>query len=739
MVHEEKLIELIGEDDVKAAFMEILDLCPICNTIENKNKLIRTYNYAYEAHSGMRRKSGELYIFHPIEVAKIVTKDIHLGLTSMMAALLHDVVEDVENISVQDIEDQFGAKVARIVDGLTKVPKVKENSSVQIATYRKVIMSLSEDVRVVLIKIADRLHNMRTLGEMSEKNKSVKTSETLLVYAPLARKLGLNKIGRELEDLSFEYAEPENYKKLMGFINDSKSEREAVIQDFKNKVTKKLDELGVDYEIKVIRKSLYSTWKLMTENNWEFKDINTFQTLRLIFQPKEGVNERSQCYEIYVEITSLFNSRTGSMRDTVTNPLENGFEALTVELMLSDGNWKEIQILSSRMSDIAERGYSSAKKDGNKHELSERDKWLMRIKDQLISVNQTDEEFFDHFKMTLYTSEIYVYTPEGDMITLPKGASVLDFAFHIHSDLGLHCVGAKVNKKMTKRTHKLASGDQVEVISSETVEPEEEWLQYIVSAKAKQNLDYHLKKRKKNQLAEGNSIFDVAIAEAKVVMNDDYEKKLLNHFNCENIQELYLKLGKKQILPDELIKNMKSLNSNGLFPNIIVRLLNSKTSPQPSTPQEFNPKQDFIIDDNNFRHLCVVSQCCLPIDGDNAIIYRKSDDKMYIHRMECNESMRLRSQHKSLIATVKWNLTNHNHFKANIFVEGIDRRSLASDITAVISHDMLVNMSSIAFSADNGIYRGRIALHVPNLSVLKTLLNKLKKINGVKSVGRNKI
>ncbi len=738
MVHEEKLIEIIGEEDVKAAFMEILDLCPICNTIENKNRLIHAYNYAYEAHSDMRRKSGELYIFHPIEVAKIVTKDIRLGLTSMIAALLHDVVEDVESISIEDIENNFGKKVAYIVDGLTKVPKVKGKLSTQVATYRKVIMSLSEDVRVVLIKLADRLHNMRTLGEMSAQNKSIKTSETLLVYAPLARKLGLNKIGRELEDLSFKHNAPEEYKKLMKLINDSKSEREAVIQDFKDKVASKLDVLGINYEIKVIRKSLYSTWKLMTEHHWDFKDINNFQTLRLIFQPKEDISERSQCYEIYVEITSLFNPRTGSMRDTVANPRENGFEALTVELMLSDGNWKEIQILSSRMGDIAERGYSSEKKKGNEHELSERDKWLMRIKDQLVNVNQTDEEFFDHFKLTLYTSEIYVYTPEGDMITLPKGASVLDFAFHIHSDIGLHCVGAKVNKTITKRTHKLASGDQVEVISSDTVEPEEEWLQYISSVKAKQIVVTYLKRKKKKQLADGKSIFDVAVVDSKVSLNREFSKKILKHYHCDDIQELYLKLGQKHILPDNLSKVMKSLSSNSIIPNIIERLISNKDTPT-NTPQKFNPKQDFVVDDNNFANLCVISQCCLPINGESAIIYKKSDDKMYIHRMECNESMKLRSQYKSLITKVKWGLNASQQFKANLFIEGIDRKSLVMDITKVVSKDMLVNMLSVSFTADNGIYKGKIAVDVPNINVLKTLIGKLKKISGVKSVGRAKI
>ncbi len=734
-------IEIIGEDDVKAAFSELLDLCAICDGVENQNRLIYAYNYAYEAHKGMRRKSGEQFIFHPIAVAKIVGKEIRLGLTSMIAALLHDVVEDVEDITIEDIEDEFGEKVAYIVNGLTKVTKVEDKHSAQLATYRKVLMSLSGDLRVVLIKISDRLHNMRTLGEMSEKNKIVKSAETIHVYAPLARKLGLNKIGRELEDLSFEYHLPDEYKNLMQVIENTQEKREAVIQDFRDKVSKKLNAAGIDYEIQVIRKSLYATWEMMNEKHLDLEDINTFQTLRLIFKPKGEKTERNQCYEVYVLVTELFNPRTGSMRDTVAKPLESGFEALTVDLMLSDGNWKEIQILSSRMSDIAERGYSSEKKIGSKEKLSVREKWLLRIKDQLVNVNQADDEFFDNFKLTLYTSEIYVYTPEGEMITLPKGASVLDFAFHIHSDLGLHCAGAKVNKKITNNLHILESGDQIEILSSQATYPAEEWLEHIVSAKAKQTLETYFRKKKKQIVIDGERIYSDTISDLKLKVDDEILNKLLKYFKCDNIEQLYVKLGKKYITPVAFSKAVKSMSSNSFLPDIIKRIINNSPSFTEIYQRSiiFDPKQDFVVDDRILNEVCVISECCLPIAGDSAIAYKISDNTIHIHSTECDESMKLKSQFKSSVTRVRWNVSTQSNFKANIFIEGIDRKNLALDITSVISRDMDVDMLSINFTADNGIYRGEISLKVSNNNILKILINKLKKINGVNSVGRNRI
>ncbi len=731
-------IEIIGEDDVKAAFSELLDLCPICDSVENQNRLIYAYNYAYEAHKGMLRKGGEQFIFHPIAVAKIVGKEVRLGLTSMIAALLHDVVEDVEDITIEDIEKEFGKKVAYIVDGLTKVQKVKDKHSAQLATYRKVLMSLSEDVRVVLIKISDRLHNMRTLASMSDKNKIIKSAETIHVYAPLARKLGLNKIGRELEDLSFEYHLPEEYHRLIKNIEDTEAKREAVIRDFKDKINSKLNLTGIDYEIQVIRKSLYATWEIMRDKNLDLEDINTFQTLRFIFKPKDNKAERDQCYQLYVAITSIFNPRTGSLRDTVAKPLESGFEALTVDLMLSDGHWKEIQILSSRMSDIAERGYSSKKKIGSKDELSVREQWLLRIKDQLVNVHQADDEFFDNFKLTLYTSEVYVYTPGGDMITLPKGASVLDFAFHVHSDLGLSCAGAKVNKKITNNIHVLESGDQVEILSSESVKPREIWLEHIVTAKAKQAIEHYFKKNKKQSLVDGERIYADVISDLKVKSDEELLNKLLKYFKCDSVEKLYIKLGQQYITPAALNKAVKSTSSSNFLQDIIGRIMKNSTSftDEYQISIIFDPKQNFAVDDRILNEVCIISECCNPIPGDNAVAYKHSDSKIYIHRIECNENVRLNSHFKSSVAQVVWNVSNQSNFKASIFIEGIDRKNLALDITSVISRDMHVNMLSISFAADNGIYKGEISLKVSDTGTLKTLIDKLKKIDGVNSVGR---
>ncbi|MFN8254969.1 MAG: RelA/SpoT family protein [Bacteroidales bacterium] len=730
--------ELHGEEEIKNSFMELLSFCPRCNTLKNKKLLISAYNFAYDAHLGMKRKTGEPFIAHPLEVCKIVVKEIKLGVTSAVCALLHDVVEDNEDISLEMIAEKFGEKVASIIDGLTKITNVYDDEqNVQAATFRKMLMSIPKDIRVILIKLADRLHNMRTLDGMSENRQIVKAGETLYVYAPLARRLGLNKIGRELEDLSFKFHLPENYNKLMQMIENTREKRDKILDEFKTKMATVLEKEKISYEIIGVRKSLYATWTKMNDKQLSFDEIHNFQTIRLIFKPKGRITERRQCYNIYSLVTDVFMPRKGSLQDLVKNPKANGFEALIVDIMISDGNWREVQILSNRMAEIAERGYSSEKQVGRYKEPSERDKWIESIGDQLLNPKKSDLDFLDNFKLNLYISEIYVFTPAGKIVKLPRGATVLDFAFQIHTELGFHCIGAKVNKKLVNIGYVLNSADQVEVLDSKSAKPEINWLDIVVSARAKDSLRAYFKKEQKDNVHEGEKRLKEIQASIDMETDEVTINKLVAYFQCKDKLAFYDRVGRNLITRSELIKGFKSVSSPGLFEGILPSFLRQKNSENIIIPKPyFSHKSPFIAEEFVDLPEYSLADCCHPIPGDKSIAYKDESENIIIHQISCKNAIRLNAEHGKSVAKVSWKQHKLNQYLATLFLKGMDRKKTVHDLTYVISDQMNVNIKSINISGNNGIYEGTIVVYVSNLDVLNALIVKLKRIDGIMEVRR---
>ena len=726
-----------GDEQVRNAFLELFEICQRCRLTKNRRLLIKAFNFAYDAHSNMRRKTGEPYIMHPLEVSKIVIKEIGLGVTSVICALLHDTVEDNDDINLEIIKEKFGDRVASIVDGLTKIPVANHGDlSEQAATFRKMLMSIPQDIRVILIKLADRLHNMRTLGGMSENKQVVKAGETLYVYAPLARRLGLNKIGRELEDLSFKYYSPNDYENLMELIKESQRERDKVFKMFSGKVSSLLDEARYVYEIKGIQKSLYATWNKMSEQKIDLDDIHNFQSIRLIFKPKPRVSERLQCYDIYTMITSVFEARNGSLQDWIVNPRSNNFEALIADILVGEGNWREIQILSHRMADLADRGYSTEKHIGKDSEPSQRDKWIESLKDQLANLKNDDLDFLDDFKLSLYISEIYVYTPAGKIVKLPKGATVLDFAFHIHSQLGVHCIGAKVNRKLVNITHVLESADQVEILTSEKTKPEKEWLDFVVSPRAKDSLKFYFRKEEKEITLTGESKIQEALTSFGCQSSQIGFNKFMAYFELDKNQLIH-QVGRGLINKKELEKAYKSEQGYGFFTRLFGDILKTKTVDETGRNHvDFSPKKPFDAVEVADQPLYKLAKCCNPVPGDNAIAYKDSDNNIVIHQISCKNTQKLNTEHGKSVAKVIWKPHKISQYPAKIFIRGIDRKSIVHNLTYIISEQMAVNIRSINIEGNLGLYEGHIIFFVPNIDVLNAVIKKVGFIEGMQEVHR---
>ncbi|MBN1250880.1 MAG: bifunctional (p)ppGpp synthetase/guanosine-3',5'-bis(diphosphate) 3'-pyrophosphohydrolase [Bacteroidales bacterium] len=733
-------IEIKGEKEVRDAFLELLELCPRCNEGENRKLIIKAFNFAYDAHKGTKRGTGEAFIMHPIEVAKIVVKEIGLGVNSVMCALMHDIVEDNDDISLEIVQNHFGEKIASIIDGLTKITNVYDaEQNLQAETFRKMLMSIHKDIRVILIKLSDRLHNMRTLQGMPENRQIVKAGETLYVYAPLARRLGLNKIGRELEDLSFKYYLPDDYKNLMQIIEATEDNRTKLLNKFENKVKQLLKNENIEFKIVGIRKSLYATWTKMKDKHFAFEDIHNFYSLRLIFESDNEKTERSQCYKIYEIITNIFMARSGSLQDLVKNPKANGFEALIVDIMREDGNWNEIQILSKRMSDIAERGYSSEKQNEGKEDLSEREKWIQEVGNQLINPGKNALEFLDNFKLNLYISEIYVFTPKGKIIKLPKGSTVLDFAFQIHTDLGLNFMAAKVNKKLVNHLYVLNSADQVEIIDSKISKPDKSWLKSVVTARAKLNLKNYFKKENKENITIGKNKYFHIMDSLHIVSSDFSLDKLLKQLTLKNEEHLFFNLAKKLISDEELIKGFRAVTSTSFFNNLIPSIFKFKTSDDSvELSLNFSHKHPYIINESGTEKNYVIADCCNPIPEDKSIAFKNENGEIIVHQINCETAIKISAEHGKSTARVIWGEHKLHIYPAKIEISGVDRKNLLLDITSIISNDMDVNMKSIFVESNNGIYEGNVVLYVSNLKSLNKLILKIKKVKGITSVVRVK-
>lgn len=712
---------------IRAAFEDLMQSLRPGTTEENKKLIRRAFDLANEAHHGVRRKSGEPYILHPIAVAKIAASEIGLGTKSVVAALLHDVVEDTD-YTVEDIANLFGAKIASLVDGLTKISEVMEaNTTQQAETFRKVLLTLADDVRVILIKISDRLHNMRTLDSMPEHKQVKIASETLYIYAPLAHRMGLHAIKTELEDLSLKYENPDEYRELEEKIHAYRDENTNLYQQFIAPIRERLTENGYHYDITARTKSVYSVWAKMQRRHISFEEIYDLLAVRIVFDPKDNQPEKWQCWNIYSLITDMYSPKPERIRDWVSVPKANGYEALHLTVMGPGGKWIEVQIRSRRMDEIAEKGLAAHWKYKNDSEGgSEVDKWLASIKEVLEQPGMDALEFLDEFKMNLFAKEIRVFTPKGDMRTLPKGATVLDFAYDIHTEIGNSCIGGKVNHKLVPMSYRLQSGDQVEILTSDKQKPQSDWLNFIVTAKAKNNINTVFRKERKEQVKLGSMMFEKILESMKLTSGPEVLAKALLHLNLKVKEDLFVNLAKGILTEEDVRKALKKKSENKFVKYWKLQFFRGdKDKEDKGQVKEEEDASDFII-----------ARCCNPIPGDDVVGLKMEGDKITVHKRKCPEAIRLMSSYGDKIVPVKWVSHKIMSFLAVVRLNGIDSMGIVSEITRVISLESNVNMRAVHFETKDGIFEGMLHLYVHNTADLNNLMMKISSLKGVENVAR---
>ena len=713
-------------------YRSLLRVCIYSTSKEDKKEIRKAFNLAVEAHKDMRRKSGEPYIFHPIAVAHIAAKEIGLGTTSIVSALLHDVVEDT-HYTLKEIEKMFGSKVAKIIDGLTKIADVFDQSvSSQPENFRKMLLTLSDDVRVILIKLADRLHNMRTLEAMS-KNKQLKiASETLYLYAPLAHRLGLYSIKTELEDLGLKYTKSEVYKAIAEELKATKAERSRYISRFMHPIKEVLKVEKLNCSIKGRPKSIFSIRNKMVNKSVNFENVFDKFAIRIIVDSTKE-KEKEECWKVYSIVTDFYKPNPDRLRDWVSTPKANGYESLHTTVMGEKGMWVEVQIRSKRMDEIAEKGYAAHwryKQTGSKE--SSLDEWIGKIRELLENPEANAIDFIDDFKLNLYAGEIYIFTPGGELKVLPKGGTVLDFAFEIHTDIGLSCMGVKVNGKLVPLSHVLSSGDQVEIITSKNQRPRKDWLRFVVTSRAKSKIKSSLKGERKEVAKIGKEIAERKLRSLGIKLNKNTETELIRFFKTKTSIDLYYKFGVNAITNVE-IKEFVNRKNEGWFQSIKNKIY-KKTSPQKIKILQ----EDRIIVFNDHDEILdyKIASCCNPISGDNIFGFLTVEDGIKVHRADCPNAVQLRANFAYRIMNAKWVSKQDIDFIATISVNGIDRVGIMNKVTQIISNQMNVNIKSINISTDDGIFEGIITLKVRNVNFLKALTNKLKKIEGISSIAR---
>lgn len=730
-----------SEDErlIDEAYEDLLRSCTkICKNEEDWNFIKRAFFLAKEAHQGVRRRSGEPYLLHPIAVAKIVIEEIGLGVKSVVASLLHDVVEDTE-YTVEDIERIFGSKIASMVDGLTKMSGVfNADTSEQAEYFRKVLLTLSDDVRVILIKIADRLHNMRTLGYMP-KNKQIKiTGETIYLFAPLAYRLGLFPIKSELEDLCMKYRFPEEYEEISRKLQDTESERQEYIDKFCAPIKQVLDKNNIKYEISGRIKSIYSIWTKMQRKQIPFEEIYDLFAIRIVFQALPFPSEKTQCWQIYSSITDLYAPKPDRLRDWISMPKANGYEALHSTVMGPDGVWVEVQIRTQRMEDIAERGFAAHWK--YKHAtLSQNDdafdSWLKKIRDALNGPNENAVEFLDNFKLSLYTSEITVFTPKGEQRRLPFGATALDFAYDIHTKIGNKAIGAKINHKIEPITKQIQSGDQIEIITADNSKPKAEWLDIVTTTKAKQAITNFLKRERQNNIERGIAIFEEQLDKFGVTQSGRVLRKVLPAYECANKDEFYSKIGAGIINLDNIEKVLKSNSKSKILKFWkLWRDTNDDDYPADDTDSAENDTKAGA-DDDEF----VIASCCNPLPGDNVVGFRdNATGKIIVHKSTCDELNRLASQFgKNIIKDqIKWSQHKAVSYLSTIELRGIDRMGLLLDISHIVSEDFSINIREVCIRSHDGIFEGNISVYVQDADSLNALMDKFRHVKGIETAKR---
>ncbi|MCH4824328.1 RelA/SpoT family protein [Gramella lutea] len=706
---------------------------------EDDKKLIRkAFDTAVDAHKDQRRKSGEAYIFHPIAVAKIVASEIGLDATSIAAALLHDVVEDTK-YTLDDLREMFGETVAKIVDGLTKISSLKKDKdvSLQAENFRKMLLTLNDDVRVIIIKIADRLHNMQTMDAMRPDKQVKIASETLYIYAPLAHRIGLYNIKTELEDLGLKYTEPEVYQDILTKIKESKEEQDAYIKEFSKVIQDSLDKEDLDYEIKGRPKSIYSINRKIKAQDISFDEIYDKFAIRIIYN-SEPSQEKFLAWKIYSIVTDHFRPNPTRLRDWISSPKSTGYEALHITVMGPKGRWVEVQIRSERMNEIAEKGYAAHykyKQGKNNKEERGFEEWVTRLQEALESPDVNAVDFVEQFKLNLYSKEIFVFTPQGDLKSLPKGSTPLDFAFSIHTEIGIHTRGARVNNKLVPLSHELKSGDQVEIITSDNAKPNINWLDYANTARARAKIKSSLKEEKKEIAEEGKAILARKLKAQKIQFNEKSINELVVFFNLKTSLDLFYRVGIGKI-DNKMLKDFANSRSNALVSYFKNKIKKSQVATD-LDKEEITAKYDQLVFGKEEEKLeYKLSNCCNPIPGDSVFGFISVNDGIKVHKKDCPNALQLQSNYAYRIIQAKWIDSSQQDFVAVIRLQGIDNLGLVSEITKEISSNMHVNMKNLNFDSSDGIFSGRITLVVKNNNILNTIIQRLKKINGIDKVSR---
>ena len=747
MTDEKLTQEQADEKQINDAFQELLD-----RYLESKHRkkveiITKAFNFAKQAHKGVRRRSGEPYILHPIAVARIACVEIGLGSTSICSALLHDVVEDTD-YTVEDIENLFGPKIAQIVDGLTKISGgiFGDRASAQAENFKKLLLTMNDDIRVILIKIADRLHNMRTLGSMLPSKQYKIAGETLYIYAPLANRLGLNRIKTELEDLSFKYEHPETYKEIQDKLQATQAERESVFTEFTAPIRAQLDKMKIPYRILARVKSPYSIWNKMQTKHITFEEIYDILAVRIIFTPRNEEEELNDCFDIYVAISKIYKPHPDRLRDWVSHPKANGYQALHVTLMSNKGQWIEVQIRSERMNDVAEQGFAAHwkyKEGGGSEDEGELSKWLKTIKEILDDPQPDALDFLDTIKLNLFASEIFVFTPKGEIKTMPQNCTALDFAFSIHTFLGSHCIGAKVNHKLVPLSHKLQSGDQVEILTSKSQHVQPSWINFATTAKAKAKIQAILKREKKEMQQKGEDMLTDFFHQENLPSNDENIKKLCNLHHVKNYDELTLNIGQGIFSLGEADKNeLKEKPSPTNWKKYISFAFGGTSKNKQEEKQAEQPalnidkKKIIKLTPDAIQKNYILADCCKPIPGDDVLGYIDDNNRIVIHKRQCPIAAQLKTSFGNRLLAVEWETGKALNFPVNVYIKGIDGIGVLNQVTQVISQQLNVNIHKLNIESNDGIFEGRIQLYVHDVDDVNTICTNLKKIDHIKKVTR---
>ncbi|SFZ92084.1 GTP pyrophosphokinase [Flaviramulus basaltis] len=728
---------------ITKAYKELLKVSYTTLTDDDKKLIRRAFEVALDGHKNQRRKSGEAYIFHPIAVAKIVAQEIGLDATSIASALLHDVVEDSPDYEIEDIEKEFGKTVATIVDGLTKISSLSKEKdmdvSLQAENFRKMLLTLNDDVRVIIIKIADRLHNMQTMDSMRADKQIKIASETLYIYAPLAHRIGLYNIKTELEDLGLKYTEPDVYNDILSKIKESKEEQDLYISQFSEVIQNSLDKENLDYTIKGRPKSIFSIRRKMLNQGVPFDEVYDKFAIRIIYQcDADPKTEKFLAWKIYSIVTDHFRPNPIRLRDWISSPKGTGYEALHITVMGPKGRWVEVQIRSNRMNEIAEKGYAAhyKYKEGSEKE-DNLESWINRLQEALENPETNAVDFVEQFKLNLYSKEIFVFTPTGELKSLPKGATALDFAFNVHTEVGMKTRGAKVNGKLVTLSHKLKSGDQVDILTSENAKPNANWLDYATTARSRSKIKSALKEDKKRVGEDGKEILRRKLKQLKINLDEESINEMVRFFKLKTSLDLFYRIGVGSI-DNTMLKSYASSRSNAFMSYIKSKI--SRKAPikkEELEKDEVTVKFDSLVFGKEEEKLDYkLSNCCNPIPGDNVFGFLTVNEGLKVHKYNCPNAVSLQSNYAYRIMIAKWIDSTQQEFLVKILITGIDHIGLVNDITTIISENMHVNMKSISFQSNDGLFSGKINVVVKNNTIIKKLLEKLKKINGIDKVTR---